>query len=576
MSKIFARAPKLTSPVFIWTFLALIFLLAAIWLTWPLVKFWNLGIVGDGTATDDGPFFLWNLWWFKKAILSWQDPFFTNFVYYPARVNLTLHTPTLTSGFTSLLLQKCLGLAGSLNVLLLASIVATALGMVALVRYLTRSWWAGVVAAVAFTFSPFFFAHLRTGHYNLVMLWPFPLIVLFFLKSLRERVAWPALVFALLVLIQSYLDNQIALFAALAVLIIFIVEMVHSPKTVLSYRQAAKYLLMVVLVGGLFVLPYLAAVNGFWHHRLLSPTYNNGDAQIIFGANPLNPWWGKNNLLLTERLIGAYRENTISLGRVVLFFSGLSMLFIRRRLREKLVFLSIALVGLVLALGPNLQVGGHVFAEIKLPFYYLGRLPLLDLGVVPTRFILLTQLALAILAGLSIADLEDFLGRRWLAGLVALSSCVVILLGSYSGAMPVREVANSSPLLVKIGAEPSYFTVLPVLPGPGDVYDQTIHRKKIVSGSLGRRIHDYYQGQYAGVAGIKYLINYKATFPAPDDLDREKVYAAFADYYIKYIVLDKTTKDLETQQRMKKYLSGDLGLPVWGEDSLLVVYETRQ
>lgn len=509
--------------------------------------------------------------------MSWQNPFFTNYVYYPAKANLTLHTPTLTTGLISLPLQKFLGLIGSLNVLLWASITATALGMVALVKYLTRSWWAGTVAAVIFTFSSFFFAHLETGHYNLVMLWPFPLLILFFIKSLRERAVWPAVVFALLTLAQCYLDNQIALFAALVTLIIFVGEAIRSPKTVFNRRQAVKYLTIVAIVSGLFVLPYLGAVNGFWRHRLMTPTYNNGDAQIIFGMNPLNPWWGKNNLQLSERLIGSWRENTISLGHLALFLSGLSLLFYRRRFGEKLVFLFVAVVGLALALGPSLQIGGHIFGGVKLPFYYLGRLPILDLGVVPTRFILLTQLALAVLAGFLIADLEGFSGRRrWLVGLPALLSCAIVLLSSYSGTMPVRSLADHSPLLDKIAAEPSYFTVLSVLAGPKDVYDQTIHHKKIVSGSLGRRIHDYYQLQYADKPGIKYLIDAKTTTPAPDDLDREKVRVALADYYVKYIILDKTTKDQGTQKRMKRYLSGDLGLRVWGEDNFLVVYETRQ
>lgn len=567
---------KTSNNVLYWSVLAIFFLGLAILFTWPLAQNFSKAIIGQSDFTD-GPFFLWNLWWVKYALLAHINPFFTTFVYYPAHVNLVMHTLTFTSGLLSLPFQGWLGLIRSLNLILFFSMVTTGIGMVWLMKYLTGNKFVGITSGLIFGFNPYLFGHLQAGHYNLTMFWILPLAILFFYKTLREEKLYNPIIFAVLLVLQSYLDLQLAVFNFFVLIILFLAYSITEPRKIYNCRKLAFFITSAVIYLGLFALPYYSWIKEFWSNNMASDIYNNGDIRILLGLNPLNPYLGAQNLKLTLRLIGSYRENVIPLGFSVMGLALLSFAAFKRNLKEKIIYLIIALVGGALALGPNPQFAQKVSNQIHLPFYYLAKLPFFDAGIVPTRFVVISYFALAVLAGYLCFDLWSFFKRKKLTYVAVI---LIVLITSvvgfeyYSGQMKI-DYLNHSPILEKIKDDQGDFSVLPVVSSARDGYYQTFHQKKAVSGYLGRRVHDYYQAQYINEPGLRRLSSDRLDPPEGDDLNRDRVLEVFKKYKIRYVYIDKTNHRPEIIEHTRSYLEGTLGLPVWQEDDSLLVYKVN-
>ena len=208
-----------------WIFL--FFIILAIVYTWPLAEHFNSSIIGQADFTD-GPFFLWNLWWVKKALFSFSNPYFTNFTYFPAKVNLSLHTLTVGRAVISIPFQFFFSLITVNNIIQILSITFSGFGTYLLVRYLTRNKIAGMISGIIFAFSPFVWSHLLAGHINLGDLWVIPFATLFWFKMLRRRrwtdTIWAGLFFS----IACHNDLQIAFYLAILLFIIFVFELMFS------------------------------------------------------------------------------------------------------------------------------------------------------------------------------------------------------------------------------------------------------------------------------------------------------------------------------------------------------------
>jgi len=560
-----------------WVLTGLIYLALAIIFTWPLAKHINSSIIGQPDFTD-GPFFLWNIWWVKKALLTFHNLFFSNFVYYPANANLSLHTLTLTTALIALPLLPFFKLITTLNIIQLASIIGSALGMVALVGYLTKNKYAGFVSGLIFAFCPYIFGHLQAGHYNLTMLWPIPLVTLFFFKTLREKSYLNPVLAGIFLLAISYLDVQLMVYALILLLLIFIFELIFGFRKTLNLQKIVFYLIIIAIYGVGFALPYLLNLKEFWSHRELLPTYSNGDLQFILGKNPLNPWWGAGKLKVVEAAVGSYRENTVALGFTPILLAILAFVPIRNLIREKFLFLVISLVGFLLALGPHFQVRQVLF-PVNLPFFYLQKLPLFNMGIVPTRFIVLAYFGLAVLAGIFMANIILIFNKRFLKYFVYVAVpifSVVVGIEYYSGQMRMDNFV-ASPIYQEIKNNQGDFSVLPVLTKSDDGYFQTIHDKKMVSGFLGRRINGYYLEQYKKEPLLGYIASGE-TFnlmgaPRPEDKNRELVLATLKKYKIRYLIVDDAAKRPDEIENVRKYLEGTLGFKVWREDASVVVYK---
>ena len=78
-----------------------------------LLLSFRTAILGDG---GDGVSFLWNFWWVKKSILELvQNPFYSDYMFYPNMMDLHLHTLILGPALMVLPIQIFFGPVISLN-----------------------------------------------------------------------------------------------------------------------------------------------------------------------------------------------------------------------------------------------------------------------------------------------------------------------------------------------------------------------------------------------------------------------------------------------------------------------------
>ncbi|MCC7007323.1 MAG: hypothetical protein IT184_00755 [Acidobacteria bacterium] len=126
--------------------------------------------------TNDGMFSIWNVGWIGHALSTDPRTLLDANIFYPHRGTLAYSELNLVAGVLGWPWYAATGSAlaalnGSVATALLLSFVA----MAALVRRLTASEPAGLVAGVAFTFSPYVSA--RTPHVQLLMIFVLPLLL---------------------------------------------------------------------------------------------------------------------------------------------------------------------------------------------------------------------------------------------------------------------------------------------------------------------------------------------------------------------------------------------------------------
>jgi hypothetical protein len=110
-----------------------IYLILAILLTWPTITHLTSHLPGDG---GDDPAIAWNLWWVKQALLvEGQNPFTTDFMFYPIGLNLAFYTLTVLNAVTALPLTLNFGVVSASNLHMLFTFVAGGYGAFLLVNY---------------------------------------------------------------------------------------------------------------------------------------------------------------------------------------------------------------------------------------------------------------------------------------------------------------------------------------------------------------------------------------------------------------------------------------------------------
>ncbi|MCP4357337.1 MAG: hypothetical protein GY796_04880, partial [Chloroflexi bacterium] len=109
------------------------YLILALVLTWPTANQLTTHLPGDG---GDDPAIAWNLWWVKYALLNeGQNPFHSDFIFYPIGINLAFYTLTTLNAITALPLTLNLGVVTASNLHMLFTFVVGAYGTFLLTRY---------------------------------------------------------------------------------------------------------------------------------------------------------------------------------------------------------------------------------------------------------------------------------------------------------------------------------------------------------------------------------------------------------------------------------------------------------
>ncbi|MCZ7567655.1 MAG: hypothetical protein M5U01_03540 [Ardenticatenaceae bacterium] len=129
---------------------AAFYLVAGALLWWPLPLHLTTHVPGSPTWAFDEYTFLWNLWWFKAALLRFgTNPLHSDFIFHPLGIDLVLYTYNLGNALLAFPLLDVLGPVLTSNLFLLGMTALSGWGTFLLVRWLLATEGPGLPSPTA-------------------------------------------------------------------------------------------------------------------------------------------------------------------------------------------------------------------------------------------------------------------------------------------------------------------------------------------------------------------------------------------------------------------------------------------
>jgi len=559
-------------------------------LTYPLARQFAQAIPGDGF---DGWQNVWNLWWVKRALLvEGTHPYFTHLIDYPAGVYLYFHTLNVFNGLAFLPLTLSPGPLVAYNAAVIFSFAAGGYGAYLLVLYALRSGpaspgvrhLAAFVGGAVYAFSPYHMAHLL-GHMQLISLEWLPFYSLFLMKAVahprpwsaggRRYVALAALCLALVAACDWYYAFYMALFSAL-----FWAWSAARRRRWLAPTLAtgAVGLLFAVLMSPLLV---PMAREALTHDYMVPPPNSierlSADLTAFVTPSQLHPVWGSWAAGWADRFTATTSERTVFAGYSVL---ALAVLGWRMRRRAAGFWGLVALVFGVLALGPQLHIGGQTqflgIGPIPLPYALLhSAVPLLRISRSVSRFDVMVMLSLGVLAAMGLHGLLQRLRQAHLgrlnAGAAALSALGIVCLEFLAAPYPM-SLPETRPFHYQLAQEAGDFAVMDIpmdWDRPANLLYQTVHQKPMVSGYTSR------DNPLAPAWRTPVLQTFRYLGPDVNSGDAHTLAATvLADLGVRYVIVHKTDLPPGEYRQTTLALADAVfaGWPVVVEDDWLKVF----
>jgi hypothetical protein len=280
-----------------------------------------------------------------------------------------------------------------------------------------------------------------------------------------------------------------------------------------------------------------------------------------------------------QNLLTGSDNGDFSIGQLLPILTVLSVPFIRRDGRRWL-WLIVALGGLILALGPYVDLNG---TRIDLPYTVLHRL-LGNQYRTPMRFMTPAVLALTMLIALTLDQLSEQLkwdsARR--RAIVVTLGCLFLFDYHLAEPFPITFMPNYQTYR-DIAAAPGEFAVLEVpigvrsgfaVVGRGEVlqYYAPIHHRPIPSGYLSRlpgEVTDtFYYDPLLGALTLSQAL------PPQAELDAQ-LGQVIHDWKIGYVVLHTELLEAGRVRSFQRMLDRQPALQRVGEEGVLVIYKAR-
>ena len=556
--------------------------LLAIWMTWPLAARLGteipVGLGGDAWAHQ------WTFWWVKRALSQGLNPYYTDLLFYPDGASLIFHNFAWVNIAIWLPLQA---LFGNLAAYGLTYILLFALNGCALYWLLydwTGSLPAALVGGTVHATWPYLLS--QTGHPNMITVMWIPLAILFMRRTFETQRTRDALLTALFLALTGFSRWQLLISGGLAFGIYVIYALISHPV----YRTRRVFGRM-ALIGGVTLL-LLAPLGSSVISGLLQPELRadigvdeslNGSDLLAYLAPNVNSWLGA---FFVEKLpyrVRFTRDQVDFVGWVTL---GLALWGAWRRWRQARLWVIMAGIYWLLALGPDLLLGNAKYVQVPMPYRLVQDFFAIQIIRDAHRFNAFLALPMAMLCGLGT--------------LVWTSPPAPRLGGEGRAAVPspsrgkVRDGVTAAFILLIILEHwiypyrlspfdvPAWYTQLAQAPGEFGLLElpidhrawdkeymryQIVHAKPLAQGHISRPTRDAYRL----LDSTPFLSRLHAENQMDWALgDVTHQLRTLADANIRYLILHKTFAEPEQIDEWRRWL---VYAPVY-EDDALVVYET--
>jgi hypothetical protein len=442
------------------------------------------------TDEGDGLGNIWNLWWTNKAITELhQSPWHTTYLYYPYGTSLLAHTLNPFNGLLALIPIRLMSQVQVHNFVVVFAFVVSGVTAFFLAREFTKSVPACLIAGFVFTFSEYHFAHAQGGHMNLISMEWIPLFMLCWYRLITKPRVVTALFSAATLFLVLLCDYYYFIYCVLGGLLIFIWHWIRSRDWLFFLRSnypraLGAFLLATLITSGPLVISLLILVVRDPPLGAHDPASFSLDLVGLFISgrywrfSELTSfyWFGMNDR----------EEKSVHIGFAV-FFVLVFVWIKRKHLHEAVgMWFLIFLVFALLALGPAIQIAGHVIAFPLMPYAVFEKLiPGMTIGGMAVRMVSMAILAASVLVAMGFAELLRRKGSS-ARSLAIVAILLVVLVFEY---LPAPLPARENPL-------PEFVKELKKLPD-GAIYDvrsskfhalyyQTVHQRPMAFGYISR------------------------------------------------------------------------------------------
>lgn len=389
------------------------------------------------SASPDTNLFMWTLAWDVHALTHQPLGIFDANIYYPERFTLAYSENLIGSAlFAAPVLWLTDNMVLAMNVVSLLSCVLCGVGAYVLARRLGMSVAGATLAGLIFGFSPPRFFRLEQLHLTTIQWVPFGLASAhaYFDTGRRRDLLWTMALFTL----QALTSGHGAVFLLISLLGLGAYMAARGEP--IAFRKRANDLglagALLLLPTVLMLMPYLAVQREMGLRRSLE---NWASSWASFGASPsyLHSW-------LQAHLGWHFNEHADAY-----LFPGLIPIALAcfARTRIAVFYALLTLAALWLSLGPPLGIW---------PLVYW--LPGMNFIRVPSRFMLLAILGLAVLAGIGFDRLARALSVRTRA--VLATALVVLLVGEFVSPLETEEYRVEPPPIDRwLATQPAPFVV---------------------------------------------------------------------------------------------------------------------
>lgn len=373
--------------------------------------------------TDDGKFSVWNVAWVAHALIDRNDRVFDANIFYPHKGTLAYSEANLVAGALAAPVYALTGnpLAAH-NVVVFTILVLAFVAMWTLVRRLTGSWAAAIVAATTFAFAPYVAA--KTAHVQLLMVWVFPVVLLAFHRFVDAPGVLRGGVLGVTLALAALSCGYYGIFAGLTIGLAALWFAIGQP----NQRRYWLGLGAAVLVAGVLVAPVLRPYLQLRAETGVRRVVNLDEARqysaslraYLSSPSRLHEW--VSDRWLTR--LGPAREGLFP-GIFVTLFAAIGVWVASRSARvanwkspvsgERIVAFYVVLVLLAVWASFGPEAGLYTVLAQSAPFMTFLR--------APARFGAVVVFALAVLAGFGLARLLSS-RRGWLAA--ALTAAVAV------------------------------------------------------------------------------------------------------------------------------------------------------
>jgi hypothetical protein len=503
--------------------------------------FWHLGDALAGDATDAWQT-LWGFWWWHQGREYSVGPMFTRLVWWPHGSSVWFQTWDIPSALVGSLLWDHAPHLLLYNCLVLLTFPLSGLTFYWLCQELWRCRPASIAGGALYAFSTFHFANASAVLHIASLEWS-PLVVLGIVRLVRRPSAAAALLAGGALGLATLASPYHLLACVVALLTMGVASLFEENVVRLSRGH--------LINAGIAATSFIAICGWMIYGMLLSytshkfvgahqPELFSADLQSFFLPNAVSVWGGK---VPTWRLWKASHWSGATFLWADAAYIGYSAaaLAVVGALHARIARLAllVAAVGAVLALGPQLQIGGHVYAGL-LPYGLLERLvPSLSFAGIPSRFCSLVSFGVGVAAAGGVT-------RLWAAGMKGRGLAILATVLALVEAWPSPQVLShyeSPPIFQEWEADSREWAVLDATWWSRALWHQTQHGHPIIGGYLSRAPEDLWSEISTDPVLVLFFRHLVAPSgptarPTPEEVTRR-----FQELRIRFVVIDDAHLD---------------------------------